>query len=225
MSRNVGRLTCTTKASHPRIAIYIDNRFPVSSKQFHVRWSSKYPWNRQSIENSFRYQIIDVIKNFLGITAASAVSPTPTFTSSGVLSQKPEDGNGSGLRNICEIGQIDVAISSRFYWLCYKLDYSWLRILFLEGIRTFRHNLQTDMETCTSYYPKGTEGTNLNVQPYLIWSLRKRGAISPFPAMSFWRNTCLSTEITVYLRFMIVLLQFIYECVTAVYRKSCYCNL
>jgi hypothetical protein len=38
-------------------------------------------------------------------------------------------------------------------------------------------------------------------------------------------NTCLSTEITMCLRFMNVLLQFIESRVTAVYRKPCYCSL
>lgn len=85
---------------------------------------------------------------------------------------------------------------------------------------TFQHNLQTDMENSTSYYPKGIGGANLNVQPYLISSLRKRGAIPPLAVTSLWRNTCLSTEIILYLRFMNVLLQFIESRVTGAYRRS-----
>jgi hypothetical protein len=49
------------------------------------------------------------------MTAASVVSTTPTYTSSGFLSQKPEEGNGSVLRNFFEFEPIDVVVSSRFY--------------------------------------------------------------------------------------------------------------
>jgi len=40
------------------------------------------------------------------MTTASAASTTPMFTSSGFLSQAPEDGNGSGLRNVVNLNEL-----------------------------------------------------------------------------------------------------------------------